>query len=268
MTNQYYRVEITLPLDAPEQILKEHLEQSLYKVILGDRSQIQVRVKKLVSDGESVSAPTGKVRLTKVPERSNAPMIDIIDPLIPVGEKVEYEHLSDDLQYVIDWAVDKMVDEKAEKVMAEKAYRPDGYYRPDIPAVPSISGSGTSVPAQPERKLFLKVHVPDELAARIGFRPLYGVSITDSKGNSHSIDLNKKETDTVADKHFQEPVTQPGRKHPFDGPEMFDDKTEPRRSIGEAYPRLQEFMAHKREEPKAEGDWQLEDGDRVGEDTV
>lgn len=78
--------------------------------------------------------------------------------------------------------------------------------------------------------------------------------------------ITKKEEAPVADKHFQEPVAQPGRQHPFDGPEVFDDPA-PRRQIGESYPRLSELFADKRNAPEGEGEWQLPSGDdHVGED--
>lgn len=79
----------------------------------------------------------------------------------------------------------------------------------------------------------------------------------------------KKEEAPVADKHFQEPVAQPGRQHPFEGPEVFDDKAEPR-TIGESYPYIQGLIESKRPQcsvPEGEGEWQLPQGDdHVGED--
>ena len=73
------------------------------------------------------------------------------------------------------------------------------------------------------------------------------------------------------------------RQHPFEGPEVFDDEGEPKplpgikltepileqlsRAIAGDFPHLTELFRAKREDPKAEGDWQLpEDDGKVGED--
>lgn len=93
-------------------------------------------------------------------------------------------------------------------------------------------------------------------------------------------------------------TTSTGRNHPFEGPEVNDDLPEgfdgknvegvvyglvdgptnfgPKttaamsqvmRAVGEDFPLLAELFRDKRaEQPKAEGDWQLKDDDKVGED--
>lgn len=77
-----------------------------------------------------------------------------------------------------------------------------------------------------------------------------------------------------------QPLVRRGRAHPFDGPEVFDDDMSiatfeqlvhgevPHESITDAYPHLSELLKQRRELTQApgEGDWQLSDEDRVGED--
>lgn len=75
----------------------------------------------------------------------------------------------------------------------------------------------------------------------------------------------------------EEPRGPQGRNHPFDGPLMFDDVVTANtpqdvvdtvfRAIGEDFPHLAElFRAKGAPEPPAEGDWQLNEEDHVGED--
>lgn len=55
-----------------------------------------------------------------------------------------------------------------------------------------------------------------------------------------------------------------GRAHPFDGPEMFDDIEHAHQGEGKPlrYPKLDELLEAK----SGEGDWDLEEGDEVGND--
>lgn len=62
-------------------------------------------------------------------------------------------------------------------------------------------------------------------------------------------------------------IARTSRNHPFDGPEVFDDYVPVGEVPADGFPKLAELMRDKRAElPRDEGDWDLDSGDRVGED--
>jgi hypothetical protein len=67
-----------------------------------------------------------------------------------------------------------------------------------------------------------------------------------------------------ANLNYIDELAKRARQHPFDGPEMFDDIEHAH--LGEAkplrYPKLDELLEAK----NGEGDWDLEEGDEVGND--
>lgn len=186
-----YRAEIHFPEDIPLEVLHEAIDERVRSLAATTKDEVVITIQK---EGESASPIPGFT----LPLVSGPPAPE---------RKILVADLSDDLQYLVEWATKKLV---------EEGRRQRGW-------TTSISG-----------------------------RHPAGV-------------LYNKEESPVST-HFQEPVEQPGRKHPFEGPEVFDDKA-PRREIGDAYPRLSELFADKRRAPEDEGEWQLPQGeDHVGED--
>lgn len=201
MSTNYYSVKIQAPRDLPVDVVRDAIHHAIASLMYTPNQRDAVRVQ--------VFAAGGTVASNKIT------LVDIAEPLIPVGKKVGADHLDDDLWAVIEWALGKMCDERIED----------------------------------DRKA-------RESAARFGSGSAVGVAgqIINGLPEATQRDLAQE-------------LSKPGRKHPFDGPEVFDDKVGNIRPIDKSLPRLSEVIAAKREEPKAEGDWQLEEGDRVGEDT-
>lgn len=250
MTTHYYNASVATEKDVPLEILGEAIHRAVRQLTGGHHDEVAVRAEKLPKAGEG-----GGLKVDGSVDRILGPLKGSLPKVPEPDRRVYADDLSDPLRKVFEWANAQMEAEARKKPES----RPFASGSATGTATTAWNdGAAKSPPTFPLKRDAAKryyIEIPDEMAKRLGFRSINSLSITDSKG----------ETLTMADTHFQEPVTQPGKRpHPFDGEERFDDK-----SVSESTPRLQELINSRRpvrEVPEGEGDWQLDGDDHVGED--
>lgn len=121
---------------------------------------------------------------------------------------------------------------------------------------------------------------------KVNSQRAYSVPVTAAYDPGRAFSEPEGRRATVGERLSVKPNRKVGRKHPFDGPEMFDDD-EPSdnlpldarfwNALRADFPHLSALFRAKdeertvvsppRDEPHAEGDWTLDSGDHVGEDT-
>lgn len=230
-----YKLEVFTPREIPAAILGEAVDRAVSELfnLDTDTERPEVIIYHTLPEDEQPA----EVGLPKIPELTGI---------------VEQADLSPDLQNIIRWAAMKKAHEdNEERAAVARAQTVTGRHPKGV--LRNLTFPVEDIKEDENGEARYYINVPKDLAKQIGFRQIDGLSI-------------QREGEEPVSTHFQEPVAQPGKRpHPFDGPEVFDDK-----SVSESTPRLQELIEAKRparEVPEGEGDWQLPAGDdKVGED--